>query len=182
MPVTYPHVEETAKTQLRSMLSTYFKDGGTHDISGTTENFYKAQIEFHISKVNENKLQSPMIVIAGSRSENEDFKVNDPKQMKVFGGTERQQMCTRTVYISIPKTMPLQDPPYTSTKVRKSEMRDADRLWAQLLLVCMGLRYEWGQLGVYHMNLESSSVQVNDPDFWIVSGNMEFQLRYEFTK
>lgn len=181
MPVTYPHVEETAKTALRTMLSPYFA-GGTFTISGTTENFYKAQVEFDVNKVNENKNQSPMVVITGSRSEREDFKVNDPKQLKVFGGTQRQQMCTRTVYLSMPKTLPMQNPPYTSTKIRKAEWRDLDRLWAQLLLVCTGLRYEWGQHSIYHMDLESTSVQLPDADFFIVSGLMEFQLRYEYTK
>lgn len=183
MPVTYPQIEETTKRALHAVIAPYFAAPGvsTQQISGTDQDFYRADLDFDVLRVNEEQTL-PRIVITGSRTTSHDYKVNDPKTVKRWGGTQRQAECTRTIFISLAKSMKVGVPPYNTTKVQQANWRDADRIWGQLFLICKGLQDRWAQENIYQMDLESNPRQLADPNYFILSGQMSFQLRFEYTK
>lgn len=178
----FPNVEENFKTALYEVLAPYLCTGTVQQLQCEMTSFYNIDLSFDVEKVR-TPTTKPILSIVGSQVQGyREFKCDDPCGQRPFGYI-RQQNVTRTVYLSIGKTMVLSSPPYLDpSAVEMATWRTMDRIWAQFSGVLESRRKELTEKGIMNATVDHFPTQIQDKDFFIYFGRFKALLQYGYTR
>lgn len=169
-PVTYPYISETFKRALHEVISPYVGTGGWLSFGSYNLLLYRCDLGYQVEKVTQPSLY-PRITFTGTRSSNERlFKCEDDQRRLI--DVKRLDL-TRTVYVSVPKSLSLNTPPFPTPAVMKpSSYEIVDAVWGQLLATVDSQAGGFRDRGITNVRLTATPIEMTDTDYWIGRGTL----------
>lgn len=187
--VQLPNTVESLHRAFSEVLIPYLSSGNSQNILGNQIEFYNCELFYHLEKIQKEPgdapVNKPFIVFAGSRiGSTKQYKASDPTLSRSDrSGNEVRQRLYKTVYVGVSRSLKINLPPYSEpANTRLANLSDPDQIWSQLWIVLSYLHRSFYDRGIYYPDLTPVPVPVPSEDYYLVSGSLEMEVRYQFRR
>lgn len=184
--VTMPNVVESFHRALNEVLVPWLSTGNSAVLMGNIPvMFYKCDLLYNNDFFRDEKPHAnPFICFVGERAAAglRTEKCRDPNNLWPCIYETRQQIF-RTVFVGIGRSLQFNPPPYEEPGVpRVANMRDAELIWSQLLLVMENKWKNFNDRGIYKPILPSIPAQIQHKDYFLLSGQLSLEIRFTLSR
>jgi len=180
-PVAFPYIEPTFKTALNEVLAPALSTGTPGVVGGVSVEFYNCELHFNIDLVRAPS-RLPRIGIVGSRSN----VIADEKCIDQTGnlplGYVRRIEVFRSLYVSVPKSLQIQVPPYSSPVKRLIGWEDVDKIWSQVHAVFATKHRDFIDRNIFRPAITPTPVPAVDTEYFILYGVLNCEVRVPFVR